>query len=87
MPAFDIGVIPSPPSVPLDNLRIRPLFLSAKYFLPPYTAKLSGFLLIPYLPAKETYSPITTLEEVVNGVPSAVKIASLSIKALLTLFS
>jgi len=70
-----------------DNLNIRPLFLSEKYFLPPYTAKLSGFLLIPYLPAKEPTWPITTLELAVNGWPSAVKIASLSINALLTLFS
>jgi hypothetical protein len=63
------------------------LNLSVKYLLLPYTAKLSGFCDIPYLPGKGCITPITKLLAVTAGLPSAVNIASLSIKAVLTLNS
>ena len=82
MPYCDISVIPS-----FDNLNIDFLYLSAKYFLKPKKSKLSGFLLIPYSPEYGVIWPITALLEVIVPPPSAENIASLSINALLTLFS
>ena len=61
--------------------------LSVKYLLVPYIAKLSGFCDIPYFPDKGCITPITSLLEVTVPPPSAEKIASLSIKAVLTLNS
>ena len=76
MPASDITSKASGPTSPPFNCKTAPLFASVKYLSSPYTAKLSGLLLIPNSSSLAICCPKTVGTEVkVPPPPASVSIS------------